>query len=165
MKNSLINDYLKLLKRSTLNNPMLLYGDERQTTEINKILAEGLSILCCILVLFAIISETLDIQFKITIPFPFSQQILFILGVICFYCSIKLLKTGVLVANTFVVCFSGITFPSFLISKIPQVLFKQYDLFTSIIGLIIIPATILFLYHIVNKVYNKGISRIEDKIE
>ena len=66
MKNSLFKDYLKLLKQPSkmLTKPILLNGDERQIKETNRIFANGMTALCCVFFIFAIIYETLDFKFN-----------------------------------------------------------------------------------------------------
>lgn len=150
------NLYKQLLKVNHLE------GDERQTKEINRVLSMAFNLLFSTLIVYVIILETIQSRFGFIMPFALSQQIMFIIGISCFICSISLCKNGLIVGSgSFTILFSAMVFPSFLLSEIPLVVFESYVAYIAIPSILIIPLFIFLSYVFFNSIYKKSLHYVE----
>ncbi|MGH4120131.1 hypothetical protein [Clostridium sp.] len=137
-------------------------GDERQAKEMNRVLSLAFNLLCSALIVYVIIIETIGGRFGFIMPFALSQQIMFIIGISCFICSISLCKKGLIVASgSFTILFSAMIFPSFLLSEIPLVVFKSYVAYIAIPSILIVPLFIFLSYLFFNSIYKKSLCYVE----
>lgn len=156
LKDTLIK---QLVSSYNINN---FEGDERQANEMNKIMSTGMFSLISFITLYFIIIETLEIRFKIVIPFELSEQMMFIMGMVCFICSVFVCRSGLLGGIPPVtLIIIGTLYPSFLLAHIPYVIFEGYEKTTSLITIILIPIFIITFYMILNYVYRKNRYRDE----
>lgn len=131
-----------------------LEGDERQVQGANKVISYGMFGFISTMIIYSIIVETLNIRFDVQIPFSMSEQIIFLIGIICFICSIYICKNGLVAGVTsFTILFCGIVFPAFLLSEIPILMFGNHQEIISLISLLLIPIMILASYLLFNYIY------------
>ncbi|KRG13059.1 hypothetical protein ACA29_09415 [Lederbergia galactosidilytica] len=140
----------------SFNNPNL-EGDERQIQETNKIMSLGLLMLISTMVVYSIVFETVTMRTEINIPFSFFEQMMFMVGIICFICSLFLCKAGSASGITaFVIIFSGCVFPTFLLSRLPIVFLDGYQIISLLISLVIFPLFILSSYFLFNYLFQRS---------
>ena len=161
MKNkTLFNKLFKALSNKTE------YGDERQSIESHKIISTGMLALIILLFIFSIIYDTIDIHFGIPTSVPgLFHFISFIIGLVCFYCGIAFCKRGIIEGGSHsYIIYTGLFFPSFMLSDLIYFIFKGYEKEVAIIAFLIVPVGIIISYSILNRIYQKAIYKIENAL-